>query len=69
MLCGDSPKGPWQHLAVNLFVFKEDVFVVLADYHSDFFEVHELRTTNSRGIDQKDDRILRLTWNTGIGAQ
>jgi hypothetical protein len=53
MVCREPPKRPWQHLAVDLFVFKETDFVVLADYYSDFFEVDALRTTTAKEVIKK----------------
>ena len=46
----EVPGRPWQTLAVDLFVFGTDKYLVLVDYYSKYFELNQLSDGTSNTI-------------------
>ena len=46
----DVPDGPWQILATDCFEFDKEMYVVLVDYYSKYFEVSKLKGLNSNSL-------------------
>ena len=44
------PDLPWQRVSSDLFVFKEESYVVVTDYYSRYPEELKLRDTTAKGV-------------------
>ena len=50
LLPHDTPKLPWADVAVDLFTFDSDNYVVAVDYFSDFFVLEQLHDTTTASV-------------------
>jgi len=46
----DTPKLPWADVAVDLFTFDSDNYLVAVDYFSDFFVLEQLPDTTTTSV-------------------
>ena len=43
----EIPKRPWQKVSMDLFEFEKEMWIVITDYYSKFFEVSKLSSSSA----------------------
>ena len=52
------PEGPWQMIGIDLCRFKQNIYITVVDYYSQFFEIAELVHITSRAVLNTLDQIF-----------
>ena len=59
----EIPSRPWQKIDADLFLLDQRHYLITVDYHSSFFEVDKLDTTDSTTVIEK--LKIKCSWNSG----
>jgi len=74
LISHDTPKLPWADVAVDLFTFDSDNYVVAVDYFSNFFVLEQLQGTTTTSVVEMLKRLfathgIPVTVRTDNGPQ
>lgn len=60
MITHQTPTRPWQRIAMDLFQYKKQDYIVIVDYYSDYWETEPLQSTAAEAVIQSCKKYFSI---------